>query len=80
MFIENRTAKVAIISLLVLLLIPLLVMLGMMAFGTGMMAQMGSTMGSGGMAPCILWSLLVAVALVFLIFLLGRGPGHRVAS
>lgn len=80
MFIENRTAKVAIISLLVLLLIPLLVMLGMMAFGTGMMAQMGGTMGSGGMALCILWSVLVAAALVFLIFLLGRGPGHRVAS
>ena len=76
MFIENRTARVAIISLLVLLLMPLLVMLGMMAFGTGMVAQMGSTMGSGGIALCILWSLLVAAP----IFLLGRGPGHRVAS
>ena len=78
MFIENRTAKVAVISLLVLLLIPLLVMIGMMAFGAGMMTQMGGTMGSG--ALCILWSVLAAAALVFLIFLLGRGPGHRVAS
>jgi hypothetical protein len=47
MFIENRTAKVAIISLLVLLLIPLLVMLGMMAFGIGIMAQMGARWAAG---------------------------------
>lgn len=80
MFIENRTAKVLIILLLVLLLIPLLVMLGTMAFGTGMMAQIVGTIGSGGMPLCIVWSVLVAAALVFLIFLLGRGPGHRVAS
>jgi hypothetical protein len=80
MFIENRTAKTALIVVLVLLLIPLLVMLGMMALGSGMMAQMGGTMGSGGMALCILWSVLVAAALVFLIVLLGRGSGHRLTS
>jgi hypothetical protein len=80
MFIENRTAKTALMVLLVLLLIPLLVMLGMMAFGAGMMAQMGGTMGSGGMVLCILWSVLVAAALVFLIVLLGRGSGHHLTS
>jgi len=42
MFIENPTAKTALIVSLVLLLIPLLVALGMMAFGAGMMAQMGA--------------------------------------
>jgi hypothetical protein len=31
-------------------------------------------MGSGEMALSILWSVLVAAALVFLIFLLGRVP------
>ena len=80
MFFENRAAKVAIISLLSILVIPLLVMVGMMAFGTGMMVQMAGTMGTGGMALCILWSVLVATALIFLIVLLGRGPRHRVAS
>jgi hypothetical protein len=80
MFIENRTAKTALIVLLVLLLIPLLVTLGMMAFGAGMMAQMGGMMGSGGMTLCILWSVLVAAALVFRIVLLGRGSGHHLTS
>ena len=82
MIIENRTVKVTIIAVLVLLVIPLLVMVGMMALGSGTMAQMGSTMGSGGMALalCILWSVLVAAALIFLIVLLGRGPGHRLTS
>ena len=50
MSIENRTVKMTIIAVFVLLVIPLLVMVGMMALGTGMMAHMGSTMGSGGMA------------------------------
>lgn len=75
MFVENRTAKAIMIAVLVLLVIPLLVILGMMAFGSGMMAQMG--MSGGAMALCILWSVLVAMALIFLIFLLVRGPGRR---
>jgi hypothetical protein len=55
-------------------------MLGMMAFGAGMTAQMGGMMGSGGMTLCILWSALAAAALVFLIVLLGRSSGHRLMS
>ena len=79
MLIENRT-KTALIVLLVLLLIPLLVTLGMLAVGTGMMAQIGGMMGSRGIMLRILWSVLVAAALVFLIVLLGRGSGHRLIS
>lgn len=41
MLLENRAARILVVSLLVLLLIPLVVMLGMMLFGSGMMAQMG---------------------------------------
>ena len=41
MLIENRAARILVVSLLILLLIPLVVMLGMMLFGSGMMAQMG---------------------------------------
>src|SRR6266496_4781914 len=86
MLIENRTARILVVSLLVLLLIPLLVMLGMMMFGGGMMAQMGGMqtggmhMGAGFMAICVLWTILVAAALIGLIVLLARGTSvtrHR---
>ena len=71
---DNRLVKWAVVSLLVLLLIPLVAMLGMMMLGGGMMAQMN--MSSGAMALCFLWALLVAVALIFLIVLMTRGtPG-----
>jgi uncharacterized membrane protein len=61
-----------------LLLIPLLVMLGMMIFGGGMMAQMGGMqMGAGIMALCVLWTVLVAAALICLVVLLSRGGGGR---
>ena len=75
MLIENRTARVALVILLILLVIPLVVMAGMMAFGGGMMAQMGGgmQMGSGFIALCALWAVLVAAALIFLIVLLTRG-------
>jgi hypothetical protein len=83
MLIENRTARILVISLLVLLLAPLIVMLGMMMFGSGMMAQMGGMqMGGGVMALCALWTVLVAATLVGLIVLLSRGTGatgHREA-
>lgn len=77
MLIENRTARVALVILLILLVIPLVVMAGMMAFGGGMMAHMGGgmQMGSGFMALCVLWVVLVAAALIFLIVLLTRGAG-----
>ena len=42
--IDNRVVRWIVVSLLVLLLIPFVVMLGMMMFGAGTMAQM-----SGGM-------------------------------
>ena len=81
MIIENRTARLVVVSLLVLLVIPLVVMLGMMAFGSGMMAQMGGMqMGAGMMALCVLWTVLVAGALIALIVLLTRGSdaaAHR---
>jgi hypothetical protein len=79
MLIENRTGKMTLMVLVVLLLIPLLVMLGMMVFGSGMIAQRGGMMGSGEMTPFILWSVLVAGVLVFPIVLLGRGSGLGVA-
>ena len=41
MLIENRTVRLVIVTLLVLLVIPLVAMLGMMMFGGGMIAQMG---------------------------------------
>ncbi len=75
MFIENRTARILVVSLLVLLLIPLLLMLGMMMFGGGMMAQMGGMhMSAGVMGLCVLWTVLVAAALIGLIVIL---TGHR---
>ncbi|HZT69410.1 MAG TPA: hypothetical protein VFC10_06645 [Terriglobia bacterium] len=81
MIIENRTARILVVSLLILLLIPLVVMLGMMLFGSGMMAQMsGLHMGAGAMALCVLWTVLIAAALVGLIVLLTHGDGsprHR---
>lgn len=49
---------------------------GMMVFSGGMMAQMGGMMTAGMMTVSILWRLLLAVALIFLIFLLARGSGH----
>jgi hypothetical protein len=56
-------------------------MLGMMMFGSDMMAQMGGMqMGGGFMAVCALWTVLVAAALIGLIVLLSRGTGatgHR---
>jgi uncharacterized membrane protein len=78
MLIENRTARILVVSLLVVLVIPLVVMLGMIIFGSSMMAQMGGMqMGSGFMALCVLWTLLVAAALIGLIVLLTRGTGAR---
>ena len=71
MFIENRTARLVVVALSVLLLIPLVVMLGMMVTGSGMMAQMG-----GGMTACGLGSVLVAVALISLIYLVTTGSAH----
>ena len=47
MFIENRTPRMVIIAVLAVLLIPLLVMLGMMAFGTGMMARWEARWAAG---------------------------------
>jgi hypothetical protein len=76
--IENRTARILVVSLLVLLVIPLLVMLGMMMFGGGMIGQMGVMqmhMGAGFMARCVLWTVLVAAALIGLIVLLTRDTG-----
>jgi uncharacterized membrane protein len=75
MLVENRTARILVVSLLVLLVIPLLVMLGMMMFGGAMMAQMGGGMhmGAGLMALCFLWTLLMAAALIGLIVLVTRG-------
>ena len=74
MLIENRAARILVVSILVLLLIPLVVALGMMLVGGGMMAQMGGMhMGGGLMALCGLWTLLVAAALIGLIVLLTRG-------
>ena len=81
MLIENQTARILVISLLVLLVIPLLAALGMMTFGGAMMAQMGGIhMGTGLMALCFLWTVLVAAALIGLVVLLARGdasPRHR---
>ena len=77
---RNRTPRILAVSLLVLLLIPSLVMIGMMRFGGGMMAQMGMQLGTGVMALCVLWTVPVAAALVGLIVLLTRGnrlPRHR---
>ena len=52
---KNRTARILVVSLLVLLAIPLLVALGMMVFGGGTMAQMsGMHMGTGLMVLCFL--------------------------
>jgi len=74
MLIENRAVRLVVIALLVLLTIPLVAMLGMMMFGGGMMAQMGGMqMSAGAMALCVLWTVLVAAALIFLIVLLIRG-------
>ena len=73
--IENRTARILAVSLLVLL-VPLLVSLGMMMFGGAMMSGMqmgGMHMSAGLMALCALWTLLVAAALIGLIVLLARG-------
>ena len=64
MVIENKSARWAVVSLLVLLLIPLVVMLGMMIFGA---------MGGSMMVLCGLWGAIVAAALVLLIVLLMRG-------
>jgi hypothetical protein len=51
-------------------------MLGMMIFGSGMMAQTGGMqMSAGIMVLCGLWTVLVSAALVTLIVLLFRGPG-----
>ena len=79
---DNRPIRWVVVSLLILLLIPLLAMLGMMMFGSGMMVQMsGGTLSGGVMGLCALWTVLVAAALVFLIVLLVRrgdgttGPG-----
>ncbi len=74
MLIQNRAMRLVFITLLVLLVIPLGAMLGMMMFGGSMMAQMGGMqMGAGAMALCVLWTVLVAGALIFLIVLLVRG-------
>lgn len=84
MLIEDRTARVLVVSLLVLLLIPLLVGLGMMIFGGAMMSQMGGMhMGAGLMGLCFLWTVLVAIALIGLIVVLTRGDvstRHRETS
>jgi uncharacterized membrane protein len=64
-----------VIGLLVLLLIPVVVMLGVMIFSAGMMAQMGGMMSGGLMALCVVWAILVAAALVFLVVSLTRGSG-----
>ena len=72
MLIENRAARILVVSLLVLLVIPLLAMLGMMIFGGGMTTG-GMHMGAGLVALCFLWTLLVATALIGLIVLLIRG-------
>jgi len=78
---ENRTARILVISLLVLLLIRLLVMLGLIIFGSSMMAETGRmNIGGGFMALCVVWTLLIAAALLGLIVLLSRGTGatgHR---
>lgn len=82
MVIDNRVVRLVVVSLLVLLLIPLLAMLGMMLFGGPMMAemsgQMGGMMSGGVMALCVLWTVLVSAALIFLIVTLARGdPSKR---
>ena len=73
MLIENRTVRLVIVTLLVLLVIPLVAMLGMMMFGGGMAQMGGMQMGAGAMALCVIWTVLVAAALIFLIVLLVRG-------
>jgi uncharacterized membrane protein len=81
MAIDKPLIRWVLTGIVVLLLIPVVVMLGMMlvgtAAGTGMMAQMGGMMGVGTsgawMGLCILWTALLAAALVFLIVLLNRG-------
>ena len=73
MLIENRTVRLVIVTLLVLLVIPLVAMLGMMMFGGGMAQMGGMQMSAGAMALCILWTVLVAAALIYLIVLLVRG-------
>ena len=73
--IDNHVVRWIVVSLLVLLLIPFVVILGMMMFGSSMMAQMSGMMGSGLAGLCVLWTVLVAAALVFLIVLLTRGSG-----
>jgi uncharacterized membrane protein len=73
MLIENRTVRLVIVTLLVLLVIPLVAMLGMMMFGGGMAQMGGMQMSAGAMALCVLWTVLVAAALIFLIVLLVRG-------
>jgi hypothetical protein len=73
---ENRTARILVIGLLVLMLIRLLVILGVMIFGSSMMAEMGGMNMSGGfMALCVVWTLLIAAALLGRIVLLTRGTG-----
>jgi hypothetical protein len=68
----------------VLLVIPLVVMLVMIAVGvaigggmmsgtSNMMSDGISTMSPWLMALCVLWALLVAASLIFLIVLLARG-------
>lgn len=78
MVIDNRVVRWVIVSLLVLLVIPLLAMLGMMLFGGPMMTQMGGMMSGGVVALCVLWTVLVSAALIFLIVFLARGdPAER---
>ena len=71
-FLRDRAGNTSMVFIMTLL--PTVAFVGMMTFGGGMMAQMN--MSSGAMALCLLWALLVAAALVFLIVLMTRGtPG-----
>lgn len=84
MITDNRLLRNMFILLLLLLVLPLVIMLGMMAVGTvaggGMMSEMSgmmsggmSAMSPGLMALRVLWGVLVAASLIFLIVLLTRG-------